>query len=573
MIYINKLDRENADFERVAAQVHDLLDEASVPMQLPLIEDGVFKGIVSLRREIVRINSPKHDGAFTEAPIPPDMAETVEARRDVVIDKIAVTNDNLIEKYLEGGSHALSMDELLQGFRDGIRMHTIVPVFIGSATQVAGMAQVLDAILESFPSTARKTELATDLLTGKEIELKPEPSEILGALVFKTLADPHVGKISYVRVFSGQLHSNSSVFNARTRRDERIGQLYMVRGKEQIAVHEVGPGDICVITRLGDVVSNDTLCGHDRPIEIRGIQYPHAVFTGTVRPHSKTDLDKMSAAIHRIMEEDPALKLSRDPITGETLLSGLGESHLQSIAERIKRKFDVHIDIDLPRVPYRETIRGHGDALYRHKKQTGGAGQFAEVALRVEPLPPDPTREDPLDFQWKIVGGVISRGFMPAVERGVRQAMQEGLLAGNPLVDVRVEVYDGKEHPVDSKEIAFVTAGNHAFKQAAMNAQPTMMEPIYELQINVPDQFTGDIMSDLNTRRGRIMGINAMDHHTVVTAHVPLAESQRYASDLRSITQGRGTFTMTFSHYEDLPAHLTEEVRSRHKEQAHEVGR
>ncbi len=434
MIYINKLDRDNADFERVAAQVHDLLDEASVPMQLPMSEQGDLQGHHFAAARACLGSTATSMTEVTPKPIfRPHMLATVETHRDAVIDKIAVTNDNLIEKYLEGGSHALTMDELLQGFRDGIRMHTIVPVFVGSATQVAGMAQLLDGILDSFPSTARKTERATDLLTGKTIELKPEPNEILGALVFKTMADSHVGKISYVRVFSGQLHSNSSVFNARTRKDERIGQLYMVRGKEQVAVHEVGPGDICVITRLGDTTSSDTLCSHDRPIEIRGVPYPHPVFTGTVRPHSKTDLDKMSTALHRIMEEDPALQLGRDSITGETLLSGLGESHLASIAERIKRKFDVHIDIDLPRIPYRETIRGHGDAHYRHKKQTGGAGQFAEVALRVAPLEPDPSREDPLDFQWQIVGGVISRSFMPAVEKGVRQAMHEGLLAGNPL--------------------------------------------------------------------------------------------------------------------------------------------
>ncbi|MDQ5853993.1 MAG: elongation factor G, partial [Chloroflexota bacterium] len=359
--------------------------------------------------------------------------------------------------------------------------------------------------------------------------------------------------------------SNSSVYNARTRKDERIGQLYAVRGKEQTPVHNVGPGDICAITKLVETTSSDTLCSHDRPLELRGVEYPKPAFTGTVRPHSKHDLDKMGTALHRVMEEDPALQMSRDPVTGETLLAGLGESHLRSIAERMKRKFDVSIDIDLPRVPYRETIRSRAEALYRHKKQTGGAGQFAEVVLRVEPLEPDPEREDPLDFQWQIVGGVISRGFMPAVEKGVRAAMQEGLLSGSPVVDVRVAVVDGKEHPVDSKEVAFVTAGNQAFKQAALKAQPILMEPVYELEINVPDQFTGDIMSDLNTRRGRIMGMQPSDGRTVVTAHVPLAEIQRYASDLRSMTQGRGTFGMRFVHYEEVPSHLATEIQTKHK--------
>lgn len=565
LVFVNKIDRENADFDRVVAQAQQVLDPAVVQMQLPIGTQRNFKGIVSLRKERAWLHNAKHDGSFTEGDIPADMNDAVAMQRDALIDKIAVTNDALIEKYLEEGAGALNEAELRQGLRDGIASNTIVPVFVGSATLLAGMAQLLDGIFDSFPSTARKTEPANDLLTGKEIILKPEPGEPLGALVFKTIADPYVGKLSYVRVYSGEIHSNSSIYNARTRHDERIGQLYMLRGKEQTPVHSVGPGDICGITKLAETISGDTLCSHDRPLVLRGVEYPRPAFTGTVRPRTKSDLDKMGTALHRIMEEDPALQLARDPVTGETLLSGLGETHLQSVTERVKRKFDVGIDIDIPRVPYRETIRSRAEALYRHKKQTGGAGQFAEVALRVEPIEPDPAREDPLEFKWEIVGGVISRGFMPAVEKGVREAMQEGLLSGNPVVDVRVAVFDGKEHPVDSKEVAFKTAGNHAFKEAALKAQPVLMEPIYELEINVPDSYTGDIMSDLNTRRGRIMGVQPNDGRTVVTAHVPLAECQRYATDLRSITQGRGAFSMRFAHYEDLPAHLAEEVKAHFK--------
>ena len=572
LIFVNKIDRDNADFDRVVAQAQELLDSAVIPMQIPVGTQRNFKGIVSLRKERAWMHGEKHDGTFTEEPVPAELTDTFEAQRDALIDKIAVTHDELIEKYLEEGAGALTQDELRMGLRDGIASHTIVPVFTGSATLLSGMAQLLDGILDSFPSTARKTEPATDVLSGKQIELKPEPGEPLAALVFKTVADPYVGKLNYVRVYSGELHSNSSVYNARTRHDERIGQLYAVRGKEQTPVHSVGPGDICAITKLAETISGDTLCAHDRPLELRGIDYPQPTFVGTVRPHSKADLDKMGTALHRIMEEDPALQLARDPVTGETLLSGLGESHLHTIAERVKRKFDVSIDIAIPRVPYREAIRSRAEAVYRHKKQTGGAGQFAEVALRVEPLAPDPAREDPLEFKWEIVGGVISRGFMPAVEKGVREAMQEGLVAGNPVVGVSVAVIDGKEHPVDSKEVAFKTAANQAFKQAALKAQPVIMEPIYELEISVPDQYTGDVMSDLNTRRGRIMGVQQLDGRSVVTAHIPLAECQRYATDLRSISQGRGTFSMRFDHYEDVPAHLVEEVKANFKaEQAKEA--
>lgn len=571
LIFVNKMDRENADFDRAVSQAHDLLDPSVVPMQIPIGSQRDFKGIISLRKERAWIHSDKHDGTFSEGDVPDAMADICAERRDALIDKIAVTNDHLIEKYLEEGASALTQDELRQGLRDGINSHTIVPVFVGSATALAGMSQLLDGILDSFPSTARKTEPATDLLTGKQITLKPEPGEPLAAIVFKTLADPYVGKLSFVRVFSGELHSNSSVFNSRVRKDERIGQLYTIRGKEQTPVHSVGPGDICAITKLVDTMSSDTLCLHDRPVELRGVEYPQPLFTGTVRPHAKSDLDKMGTALHRVMEEDPALQISRDPGTGETLLAGLGESHLQSIAERMKRKFDVSIDIDLPRIPYRETIRAKAEALYRHKKQTGGAGQFAEIVLRVEPLEPNPEREDPLEFKWEIVGGVVGKGFAPAVEKGVREAMHEGLMSSNPVVDVRVAVVDGKEHPVDSKEIAFKTAGAQAFKQAALKAQPVLMEPIYLLEISVPDAFTGDIMSDINTRRGRIMGVAPEDGRTVVTANVPLAECQRYASDLRSMTQGRGTFKMHFERYEDVPPHLTEEIRAMYKVEHKEV--
>lgn len=561
IIFINKMDRENADFERSVQQASDILDGHIVPLQIPIGKEKDFRGIISLRRQKAWMISPKHDGSFEEADIPAEYLDREKELRESLIDKVAVTNDDLIEKYLEGGADALTIDEIRDGLRAGIANHTIVPVFVGSATALGGMAQLLDGILDCVPSAARKVSNATELATGQPIQLKSEPGEPLAALVFKTLVDPHVGKLSYTRVYAGVLRANSTVYNSRTRHEERIGPLYQVKGKEQIAVPEVGPGDICAIIKLVETVSGDTLCQPDRPVQLRGIEYPPIAFTGVVKPHSRADQDKMGTALQRVMEEDPALQISRDPVTGDTLLSGLSETHLQSVADRMKRKFGVSIDIELPRVPYRETIRSRAEATYIHKKQTGGAGQYANVSMRVEPLPPDPNREDPLEFVWEIVGGVISRGFAPAIEKGVREAMQEGQLSGSPVVDVRVAVYDGKEHPVDSKEIAFKTAGLMAFREAVKKANPVLMEPIYELQINVPDQFTGDIMSDLNTRRGRIIGVNTEGHRTTVTAHVPLAECQRYATDLRSLTQGRGTFAMKFDHYEDVPAHLAEQIR------------
>jgi elongation factor G len=571
VIFVNKLDRENANFFRTVEQAQELLDEAVIPMQIPIGSQREFKGIISLRKRRAWMIAPKHDGSFVEEEVPEDLRGTVEEWREKLIDKIAATNDDLIEKYLEGGADALTPEELRVGLRAGIANGSIVPVFCGSATQLAGMAQLLDGIMDSFPSTARHPVQATDLLANKEITLKPSPQEPLSALVFKTLIDPY-GKITYVRVFSGELHSNSSAFNPRTRKDERIGQLYQIRGKEQVAVLSLGPGDIGAVTKLPDVLTNDTLCSHDRPLQLTPISFPQPAYTATIKPKTRADLDKLGTAVHHVLEEDPSLQMSRDAVTGEMLLSGQGEPHLQIIAERMKRKSGVDIELELPRIPYRETIRGKSEAQYRHKKQTGGAGQFGDVSIRIEPLPLDLTREDTLEFVNAIVGGVIDRSFVPSVEKGVRAAMHEGVVSGNQVVDVRVTLFDGKMHPVDSKDIAFQIAGHEAFKIAAQKAGPVIMEPIYGLEITVPDQFAGDIMSDMNTRRGRVMGMLPDGNgRTTVSAQAPLAEIQRYATDLRSLTQGRGRFTMTFDHYEDVPPHLAQALIEAQKKE-HEKG-
>ena len=567
LLFINKLDRENANFFRCIEQARQILDEAVVPMQLPIGEQREFAGIISLRRQRAWLISEKHDGGFVEADIPPELIDLEQEWREKLIDRIAATNDDLIEKYLDGGADALTQEELNRGLRAGIANGSIVPVFCGSALQVAGMAQLLNGILDSIPAAARKPVQARDLINGKDITLKAAAAEPLSALVYKTIVDPY-GKMSYIRVFSGELSANSTVFNPRTGKDERIGQLYMVRGREQTAVAAIGPGDIGVAAKLGDVSTNDTLCSRDRPLQLAPIDFPAPAFTATVKPKTRADLDKLGNALHNVVEEDPSVRVSRDPDTGESLLSGLGESHLQIIAERMKRKFGVEVELDLPRVPYRETIRGKAEAQYRHKKQTGGAGQFADVSIRIEPLPHDPNRTDPLEFVNSIVGGVIDKVFIPSVEKGVRAAMAEGVISGNPMVDVRVELFDGKMHPVDSKDIAFQIAGHEAFKIAAQKANPTIMEPIYQLEITVPEQYAGDVISDMNTRRGRVMGMMpAEGGRTTITAQAPLVEVLRYATDLRSLTQGRGRFSMTFDHYEDVPPHLMQAlIEARKKE-------
>jgi elongation factor G len=567
LIFVNKLDRDNANFFRTIEQARERLDAAILPLQIPIGVGKDFKGLISLRQQRAWLVSPQHDGGFVEADVPADMNALMHEWRTAVIDKIAATNDHLIERYLEGGEDALTLDELLIGLRAGIADGSIVPVFCGSATEVAGIAQLLNGIVDSIPSAARKQVPVTDLSTGEAVALRAATSEPLSALVFKTVSDTY-GRVSYFRVYSGQVHGNTSVLNSRTRKEERIAHVYRVRGKEQVEVEAIGAGDIGVITKLVETATNDTLCAVAHPLQLEPITFPAAPFIATVKPHSRADLDKLGVALGRMIEEDPTLHTDRDHQTGETLLAGLGESHLGLVAERMKRKFDVSIDIELPRIPYREAIRGRAEAQYRHKKQTGGAGQFADVSLRVEPLAPDPEREDALEFVNEVVGGVISRGFMPAIEKGVREAMAEGLLSGCPLLDVRVAVFDGREHPVDSKEIAFKSAGKEAFKLAGAKAHPVITEPIYHLEIIVPDQFAGDIMSDMSTRRGRVQGMLPVGNgKTAITAQAPLAEIQRYATDLKGMTQGRGRFSMTFDHYDDVPAHLVDGIIAAHKKE------
>lgn len=567
IFFINKCERDNANFVRCVEQIRELLDEAATPLYLPLGIARTFRGLISLRQGLAYTTADAHDGSFERGDVPAEQDDEMHTWRTELLDKIAATRDDLIEKYLEQGEDALSVEERLAGLQAGIASHTIVPVLCGSATEVAGIAQLLKTITESVPSAAQRTVPAQAVGSDETLELTAAPDAPLAALVFKSIADPY-GKISFLRVYRGTLHANNGTLNARTGKDERCAHLYIPHGKEQEAVQQIGPGDIGITTKLSDTLTNDTLCSPEQPVQLPPISFPQPSFTAVVKPHGRSDLDKLGNALHRMLEEDPTLHTTRDDLTGETLLSGLGESHLAIIAERMKRKFDTNVDMTLPRVPYRETIRGSTEASYRHKKQSGGAGQFADVTLRVEPLPPDPSRTDPLEFVNATVGGVISRGFMPAIEKGVREAMAEGVLVGSPVIDVRVSVIDGKEHPVDSKEIAFKIAGAQAFKQAVQQASPVIQEPIYQLAITVPDEYAGDVMSDISTRRGRVLGMLPADAgFTTVTAQVPLAECQRYDTDLRSMTHGRGSFSMVFEAYEDVPTHLMQQLMDAHQQE------
>jgi elongation factor G len=494
-------------------------------------------------------------GKSEEIPIPDELRDQAEEARMALIEKVAETDDALIEKYLEGSD--LTLDELRRGLRQGVRKGTIVPALCGSGSLNIGVPQLLDTLLLCLPSAAELAPVrATDLVHDKEVELAASDASPLTALVYKTLADPYVGRQTFFRVMTGVLHSDSRVSNAAKRAEERIGTVYITRGKEQIPAQQIGAGDIGVLTKLTQTGTSDTLCTTDRPLSLPPIEYPAPVFTAAIRPQTKSDLDKMGAAMNRVLEEDPTLRQTRQLETGEILLSGMGESHVQLAVERVKRKYDVNVLMDLPLVPYRETIRKTVESMYRHKKQTGGRGQFGEVHLRLEPL--DYNTNEDLEFVNEVVGGVISKQYIPGVEKGVREGMLEGVVAGYRVVGVRVAVFYGKMHEVDSSEMAFKIAGLNAFREGQTQASPVLLEPIVSVEITVPDNYTGDIMGDLNSRRARVQGMDPLGGRTTIRATAPLAEMQRYSTDLRSMTGGRGLVRMAFDHYEEVPAHAAE---------------
>jgi elongation factor G len=487
--------------------------------------------------------------------------------REALIERIAETDDDLTMKYLEG--EALSEEELDAALKQGVAGGQIVPVLAASGLLNVGTSQLLDVIVRYTPSPADMGPTrATNAATGEEVSLEPNDGSPLTALVFKTIRD-QFGKQTYLRVFSGTLRSDSHVLNSTRNVDERIGQVYVMRGKEQIAIQHLVPGDIGVVVKLAETQTGDTLCSPGTPLVLEPIKFPEPLFSASIAPRTKADLDKMGSSLNNLLEEDPTLRTGKDPASGQTILSAMGESHVQLASERMKRKFGVDVIVGLPVVPYRETITSKVErAHYRHKKQTGGHGQFADVVLELEPNP-----EAEFEFGERVVGGAVPRNFIPAVEKGIRESLSEGVLAGYPVVNVRAVLYDGGFHPVDSSEMAFKLASSQAFKEGLNAGKPVLLEPIMMMRITVPDTYTGDIMSDLNGRRGRVLGMNPQGNgFTVVEAQAPLAEVQRYVSDLRSVTQGRGSFTMEFDHYEQVPAHVADKVIETARKTREEAG-
>ena len=547
IIYISKIDRENADFQRAMDAVTDRFGRECVAVQLPIGAESDFSGVVNLL-------DPNAD-------IPTDLVDEVEQARERLIEAVAEADDDLATKYLEG--EEITQAELIAGLKQGIADGMIIPVLVGASTSQIGTPEMLDAIVDFLPSPADVGAASAEQVDGGDISLAPDSAGPLAALIFKTSADPFVGKLSYFRVYSGAFKSDSQLWNANAAQAERIGQVFIARGKEQTAVPELACGDIGATPKLTSALTGHTISARDNRLMLDGMEFPNPVYQMAVFPKSQADVDKMTSSLARIVEEDPSLMVTRQPDTLEVLLGGLGDTHVDIAVEKMKNKFGAEMALQIPKVAYKETIAGRTRVEYRHKKQSGGHGQFGHVWLELEPLP----RGAGFEFAETVVGGNVPREYIPSVEKGVAKAMSDGAIAGYPIVDVKATLFDGSYHTVDSSGICFEIAGSQALTKGVQQASPTLLEPIMRVQITVPDDFTGDIIGDMNSKRGRIQGMIPQGNNmTLIEGETPQSEMLRYATDLRSMTQGRGAFTIEFDHYEEVPQHLVERIIQQIKE-------
>jgi elongation factor G len=563
LVFVNRMDRERADFGRALDSVGRRLKGRFVPLQVPVGQEAAFRGVVDLVRMKATVQGD--GGKLEEAEIPEDVLGTAREFRDKLVEAVAESDDDLLAKYLEEGS--LEQDELVKALGAAIGAGRVVPVLCGSASRTLGVRSLLDLVVDAFPSPAERGPVeGTDPRTKEAATRAPGAKEPFAALVFKTLTDPHVGKLSLFRVFSGSLASNSQVYNATREVRERVGQVAVMQGKEQRGVDVLGPGEIGVVAKLKETLTGDTLCAEGAPIVFSRIAFPEPAISFALQPKAKGDEDKISNALARLAEEDPTLHYHYDPETKQLLISGVGQLHIEVTLERMKRKFGAEVILLPPRIPYKETVKGRAQVQGRHKKQTGGRGQFGDCWIELEPLP----RGAGFEFVDKIFGGAIPRNFIPSVEKGVRARLERGVLAGYPVVDVRVTLYDGSYHSVDSSDIAFQLAGQIAAEKGVLEARPVLLEPITTVEVTVPSEITGDVIGDLNSRRGKIMGMEPGGDVTLVRAQVPMAEMLNYEPHLRSMSGGRGSYSMEFSHYEELPAMLQDKAVAEAKKAAAE---
>lgn len=558
IVFVNKMDRENANFRQVIDSLRASFPDSTImPFHLPVGAAETFSGVVSLIDEKAYMGTDA-----TPAAPPADMAAWMEETRLELVEAAAESDDELIMKYLEG--EELTPTEVRHALHEGVRTGAIVPVFCGSAIQGTGLTSLMRSLTRYVPAPGERAVHAEVVSSGDATMIDPAADGDTVSLVFKTIIDRYVGRMSYVRVFAGSIKKDDRLVNLRTGEEDRIANLFNIRGKDLDAVTELVTGDVGVITKLENILTGDTLATLGSDVRIVPPTYPRPLYSVAVTPATKADSAKMGQALSALTEEDPTLTVQTISTTRQNVLQGMGDAHVDVAMRRLDSKFGTQVDTAIPRVPYQETISRKGQAVYRHKKQTGGAGQFAEVHLRVEPT----ERGMGFEYASEVFGGSISGVFIPSIEKGIRQVIENGgVIAGYPVVDVKAVVFDGKEHPVDSKDIAFQVAGRESFKAAMQQAGPVLLEPIYRIQITVPEEYMGDVMGDLNTRRGRVSGMDQKANRTVVNALVPLAEILRYGTDLRSMTQGRGTYTIEFDHYDPVPSHLVDNIVATQKQE------
>ncbi|MDQ3282675.1 MAG: elongation factor G [Acidobacteriota bacterium] len=554
VIVVNKLDRERASFARTFEALQKKFGKNVVPIQLPIGEEKDFSGVIDLISMKAYRYAADGSGKFETIDIPADFKEEADAARERLIEKVAEGDDTLMERFFDQGG--LSQEELIDGLRREVAHHEIYPVFVTSASHNIGGHAVLDAFVSLLPAANEAKHIEGTDRKGEKVTFDTRAEAFPSAIVFKTFSDPFSGRVSLFRVYSGTLSSDHAYWNTSRDHEERVGKLQLVQGKQQIPVSELRAGDIGAVAKLKDTFTGDTIAAKDHPIVLQHISYPEAAIAFAVEPKARGDEDKLGAAIHRIIEEDPTIRFSRDEQTKEFLISGQGQLHVEIVVGKLRKKYHVDVVLHPPKVPYRETITKPADAHGRHKKQSGGHGQFADCKITVEPLP----RGADFEFVDEIFGGAIPRQYIPAVEKGIQDARVKGYLAGFPMVDFRVRLKDGQYHDVDSSEMAFKIAGSLAYQEAMQNARPTLLEPIMHVDITAPSEYVGDLMGDLNSRRGRVEGVDAEEESQVVHARVPLAEMLMYGSTLRSLTQGRGSFHMEYSHYEEVPKQLQEKI-------------
>jgi len=554
LIIMNKMDRERASFSRTLEALQKKFGKEIVPLQIPIGEEHAFNGIIDLVSMKAYKYAADGSGKYETTDIPAEMKSEADEWREKLIEKVAEGDDTLMERFFEQGG--LSQEELNDGLRREVSHHQIYPVLIASASHNIGGHAILDAMVSLLPSPEEAKTVAGKNPKGEDVTFDRRPEAFAGALVFKTFSDPFSGRVSLFRVYSGTLKSDTPYWNSSRDHEERVGKLQVMQGKQQIPVSELRAGDIGAVAKLKDTSTGDTIAGKDHPIIFKHIDYPEAAIAFAVEPKARGDEDKLGAAAARIIEEDPTIRFARDPHTKEFLISGQGQLHVEIVVHKLKKKYNVDVILHPPKVPYRETITRSAEAHGRHKKQSGGHGQFADCKITMEPLP----RGGDFEFVDDIYGGSIPRQYIPAVEKGIQDARKKGYLAGFPVVDFRVRLTDGQYHDVDSSEMAFKIAGSLAFQEGMEKAKPTLLEPIMHVDITAPSEYVGDLMGDLNSRRGRVEGVDAEGDSQTVRARVPMSEMLTYGSTLRSITQGRGSFHMEMSHYEEVPRNLQEKI-------------